>query len=139
MTDAGSRSRSDAYSVEQSAPAVPTNTWPMWVIAVLPLVGLALDPLGLGAKPGADDDDDVTVSVAIVPFVAGLVLAVVDRRILLDRGVVRPLHWGYAVVLPAYVIARSVVVHRRVGGSLAPLLVWIVSALVALAVGSLRG
>lgn len=137
MTDAGSRTRSDASSGEPSAPAVPTNTWPMWVIAVLPLVGIALDALGLGPRPSSPGT--FTVSIAFVPLVVGLLLAAADRRILLERGVVRPLHWGWAFLAPVYVIARSVVVHRRVNGSLAPLLVWIVSSLVALAVGSLRG
>lgn len=85
------------------------------------------------------DAGTFTVSIAFAPLVVGLVLAAADRRILRERGVVRPLHRGWALLAPVHVIARSVVVHRRVGGSLAPLLVWIVSALVAPAAGSLRG
>src|SRR5206468_9638315 len=50
-----------------------------------------------------------------------VVLAFLDRRILLRRGIVRPFHWVWSVLPLVYLIGRSVVLRRRVGRGSAPL------------------
>lgn len=122
-------------------PRLRTNTWPMWAIALLPLLGLLTGVVGFGLPVSAHGVGELGLRVTfdVVPFVLGLLLAAADRRVLLRRGVVAPLHWGWAVLIPVSVIGRSVVVRRRVHGSLAPLWVWLVSSLVVLTVNLLRG
>lgn len=141
MTDSGPAPASDSTSVEGHAPGeVRTDTWAMWLIAVLPLTGLLRGVPGFVppiAAPGSSGPA-LTVSVAFVPLVVGLLLAAADRRILAARGVLRPLHWGWAVIDPVYVIGRSVVVRRRVQGSLAPLWLWLVATLLVTTVNLLR-
>lgn len=49
-------------------------------------------------------------------------LSWLDRRELRARGVERPFHWAWSILsVLVYLIGRSVVVRRRVGGSAAPL------------------
>ncbi len=63
---------------------------------------------------------------SLVLIAASGVLALRDQRALRGRGVVRPFPWGWGFLNPVYVIGRSVVVRRRVHGSLAPLWMWVV-------------
>lgn len=121
-------------SVRRSATGhVDTNTWPIWVIAVLPLLN-AVVYLLTPAKNSVTLGNSVTVLLTILTIavtIAVVILAVLDRRALAYRGVERPLHWGYALVQPVYVIARSVVVRRRVHGSLLPLGIWVTTTVIA--------
>lgn len=65
------------------------------------------------------------VLVLTVSFAIGIglvVLSWLDRRTLQARGVERPFHWAWSIVsLLIYLIGRSIVLQRRVGGSAAPL------------------
>jgi hypothetical protein len=141
------------------APGRTTNTWAIWVMALLPLLGIVLT---LAQNPDAEFHRlAVTMSrqvaaarngsvvVTQVPFDGGVLLsyalsliliaiqvflAIADQRALRRLGVVRPFPWGWVFLNPTYMIGRHVVVRRRVRGSLAPLWVWIVATVVDLAV-----
>lgn len=134
------------------APGRTTNTWAIWVTAVLPLLGIVLV---LAQNPEAEFHRvavqaaqqiaaarNGSVVVTQVPFDAGVllsyglsllvvaiqvVLAIVDQRALRRLGIIRPFAWGWVFLNPTYVIGRHVVVRRRVHGSLAPLWTWIVT------------
>jgi hypothetical protein len=120
---------------------VETNTWPIWVIAALPLLA-ALN--NLVPWPNASMAAPLlTLAVASIVlsfsfFIAVIVLAWLDSRILLQRGVRRPMSWGWAVLEGVYVVGRSVVVRRRARGSLAPLWLWIASTVVLIVSAIIR-
>jgi hypothetical protein len=65
--------------------------------------------------------------VSIVLFGAAMLLIVLDWRALNRAGVPRPFHWawGFFMILgaPVYMIGRSIVVRRRTGSGLAPMVV----------------
>lgn len=124
--------------VRQPALSMSTGVspWPVWGIVLLPLVGAA-PLLLLDLKDYARAVLAATVAHAVAPpppgfvaaqllglvtFVAAIVLAYLDRRILIRRGVVRPFHWAWSVVPLVYLIGRAVVLKRRVGRGSAP--VW---------------
>lgn len=138
-----------------------TNTWPIWALVVLPIAGLAttvlIDPVGLMRdslqrslrqiqNPTLIPDPTETFAQTFTPGVLGayalsfvliavnVLLAVQDERILRARGVVQPMPWGWAFLQPVYVIGRSVVVRRRVRGSLSPLLLWIAITVIGTAI-----
>jgi hypothetical protein len=126
----------DPEAGEQQGQRIDTNTWPMWVIALLPLAGLITGVTGFGAPMSEQGtgSSGLRVSVSFIPLIVEVLLAAVDRRILAERGVLAPLHWGWAVLDPVYVIGRSVVVRRRVQGSPAPLGLWLGTSVLVLAV-----
>jgi hypothetical protein len=122
-----------------SAPAGTSPYTPfIWVLALLPLVNLVisivqlpqLDDTIASATAGADQITavDFTSSlVSIVLFGAAMLLIVLDWRALNRAGVPRPFHWawGFFMILgaPVYMIGRSIVVRRRTGSGLAPMVV----------------
>lgn len=133
-----------------------TSTWAIWVMALLPLLGLVVT---VAEDPGAEfrriisrsvqqvqDARNGVVTVAmpfdaftllslgasVVLIAAQVGLAIADERALRQRGVIRPFAWGWVLLNPTYLIGRHVVVRRRVRGSLAPLWVWIGTEVVAL-------
>ena len=63
----------------------------------------------------------------IVAYGGSVWLAYLDHRTLVNAGVPNPFHWAwifFAVIgAPVYMIGRSVVVRRRVGSGLAPMIV----------------
>ena len=67
-------------------------------------------------------DFTLSLVVSVVVGVGLVVLSWLDRRTLRQRGVERPFHWAWSILsVLIYLIGRSVVVRRRVGGSAAPL------------------
>jgi hypothetical protein len=135
-------------------PALPTSTsvspWPVWVIAMLPLLGAApvllLDLKGY-ARAVLVATEAHTVAppppgllaaqlLGVVTLVGAVVLAYLDRRLLIGRGVLRPFHWAWAVVPLAYLIGRAVILRRRVGRGSAPIWVYL---LLSAAVGVAEG
>jgi len=122
---------------EPFAPSEGTNTWPIWVLALLPLLDLLFAAIpglhGLTTRSGGRGASGLTVSVNLLLLVPEVLLAAADRRILLHRGVVRPLHWGWSLLDPVYVIGRAVVVRRRVRGSLLPLWLWVAASVLSTA------
>jgi hypothetical protein len=64
----------------------------------------------------------LSVVVGLLVAVGLVVLAWLDHRTLRARGVERPFHWAWSILSAlVYLVGRSVVVRRRVGGSAAPL------------------
>lgn len=132
------------FRVEQDESGAPdiervdTDTWQMWAIALLPLAGLPLNlipgsntPLiTASGNPAATPVLVLNIVLSVALIAVEVVLAVSDRRELLRRGVVRPMHPAWAILDIVYVIGRSVVVRRRVRGSLLPLWTWILTTVV---------
>jgi hypothetical protein len=130
------------YSGVAESLSAPAGTSPytpfIWVLALLPLINLVitivqlpqLDDTIASATAGADQITavDFTSSlVSIVLFGAAMLLIVLDWRALNRAGVPRPFHWawGFFMILgaPVYMIGRSIVVRRRTGSGLAPMVV----------------
>lgn len=109
--------------------SVPVYTVFIWIIVLLPLLGI---PLGYAYTPtftvekiGPDHLRTinpasiytvgyfVNVLIGLVFYGLTVLLAFLDRRELIRRGMVRPFHWAWAFLYsPVYVIGRSVIVHR---------------------------
>ena len=62
---------------------------------------------------------------------AGL-LAWLDSRVLRRRGIVRPFPWGWGFATGVYLVGRTVVLRRRVGRGLPPLVLGVVLFVVAM-------
>jgi len=78
-----------------------------------------LAPGSTGVQQG---DYTLAMVVSLVVGVGLVVLSWLDRRTLRARGVERPFHWAWSILsVLIYLIGRSVVLRRRVGGSAAPL------------------
>lgn len=144
------------YSMGHSAqprkldPGTPVGTWAIWVIALLPIISVLLNSLWDVedyARKYLSPDLDTALSTASDPmyltmtfagfaiYVATVVLAFVDWRILSERGVDRPFHWAWSFLWGiVYVIGRGVVVRRRSGRGLAPMWVYLAIQVVLLIV-----
>lgn len=138
--------------IRQPALSMSTGVspWPVWCIVLLPLVGAA--PLVLiDLKGYARAVLAAAAAHAVAPpppgfvaaqllglltFAAAIVLASLDRRILISRGVVRPFHWAWSVVPLVYLIGRAVVLKRRVGRGSAPVWVYL---LLSVGIGVVEG
>ena len=125
---------------EQKAPAGTSPYTPfIWMLALLPVVGLIDAAVTLSTfdrivtEALAPDAPPFTpqqlISGAISWIVIGLsvLFGILDWRALKKAGVPNPFHWAwifFAVIgAPVYMIGRSVVVRRRVGSGLAPMIV----------------
>lgn len=113
----------------RTAVAAPghTSTGPVWILTVIPLYALMVGMLvllgGVTASLGV-----LTFSLAIaVPWLAGLVLAYVDRRMLLRAGMSHPAHWLWALGgAPVYLVARLVATVKETASGFGPLLTHVV-------------
>jgi hypothetical protein len=137
------------------APGTPAYGPFIWIIALLPLIGLLTLPLSFAdfeqqlSTPYSTDPTSVDpfggmsttalVAQAVagvigwVVYGAGIVLASFDRKWLLARGYAQPFHWAFAflgLVAPVYAIGRSIVVRRQSGRGIAPM--WVAFGIVAL-------
>jgi uncharacterized membrane protein YhaH (DUF805 family) len=136
----------------QRTDADPSTPY-MWAIAVTPLLSLLslvvvdftayLDETLRLAEAGSTAPPAVPGMAASQLISWGLyaltvVLAFFDWRALKRRGVDRPFAWPWAFLSIVYVIGRGVVVKRRTGRGLAPMVVYLVltavSTIVALVV-----
>ena len=94
----------------------------IWLLVAAPLLTL----MHLGGVLG------------LLPYALSVLLAALDRRALGRLGVVRPFHWAYAFIpAPVYLIGRTVVLRRRVGRGLAPLLTWLAMIAAVIVLGGL--
>jgi hypothetical protein len=101
------------------------------LIALSPIVAIALTVVimrgaleqAVPGRTGVDAGDVGLAQIAsLALWVGTVVLAWLDHRTLRGRGLERPFAWAWALLGPlVYLIGRSVVVRRRVGGSAAPL------------------
>jgi hypothetical protein len=102
---------------------VDTTTGPAWVMTLIPvytlMVGLLMLLSGSAIKP-------TLLALAIlygVPHIVGIVLAILDHRILHHRGMDRPAHWLWSVLgAPVYLIARLTKTVRVSGQGFGPLI-----------------
>lgn len=113
------------------ARAPHTATVPAWLLTLLPIYMLLV---GMMVLLGGTDAAFAPVTVGLVagvPWVAGLVLAILDRRALKHGGMERPAHWLWAVLgAPVYLLARLVATVREAGTGFGPVLTYLVLALV---------
>jgi hypothetical protein len=57
-----------------------------------------------------------SVGMSLLIWVAGVVLAFLDYRVLTRRGMPRPFHWAWTFLSSlAYIIGRAVIIGRRTG------------------------
>ncbi|GAA4157321.1 hypothetical protein [Leifsonia shinshuensis] len=117
------------------APGTPVSTPWIWIVVLLPLLGL-LQTLPVG--PDQFDIVDISGSplpalqsaaaavapalllsagVGLAVFGLGVLFSWLDQRALARRGADRPFHWAWSfLALPVYSIGRSVIVRRIAGG-----------------------
>jgi hypothetical protein len=94
------------------------------VTCVLVVVALrrSVELLTPGSTGVGQGEYVLVLSVSFAIGIGLVVLSWLDRRTLQARGVERPFHWAWSIVsLLIYLIGRSIVLQRRVGGSAAPL------------------
>jgi len=147
------------YSLQQpvGVPTAPAGTQPytpwIWVLALLPIVGIvssivtifttdvdALANATDSSNPFAYTTADIVSSlVGWVVIGLSILSGILDYRTLVRRGVPQPFHWAFIffsiIGAPVYMIGRSIVVRRRVGSGLAPMIVNIVLIIVNFVVG----
>ncbi|KQR65738.1 hypothetical protein ASF89_00625 [Frigoribacterium sp. Leaf172] len=94
------------------------------VTCVLVVVALrrSVELLTPGSTGVGQGEYVLVLSVSFAIGIGLVVLSWLDRRTLQARGVERPFHWAWSIVsLLIYLIGRSIVLQRRIGGSAAPL------------------
>jgi hypothetical protein len=114
---------------------IVTNTGQAWIMTLIPvytlMVGLLMLLSGSAIKP-------TMLAIALlygIPHLAGIVLAILDYRVLRDRGMDRPAHWLWSVLgAPVYLIARLTKTVRVSGQGFGPLITFLV--LGAVSIGS---
>ncbi|MEZ3155442.1 DUF2510 domain-containing protein [Microbacterium sp. BWR-S6Y] len=133
---------------------IATNTVWVWLLAVLPLVGvLALflfdwstfiqesiyaQVYGGGSTATETIVSAVTTLVSVVSYAVTVLFAFLDWRQLRARGVERPFHWAWSffvVIISSglvYVIGRAIILRKRTRGGLAPMWVAIAVNVVSL-------
>jgi Protein of unknown function (DUF2510) len=138
----------------------PNTVW-VWILAVLPLLGLAslflFNPAPYFRSVMSDAGSDPTlvyraemafltspgylilVALGFVTYAITVLFAGLDWRQLKVLGVPKPFHWAWTF-LPSYgqfvyMIGRFVIVKRRTGTGLAPLWVWIATIVVVFIAG----
>jgi hypothetical protein len=128
----------------------PGTVW-IWIFALLPFVQLAEipflanlyskifsasldDPTALNSVEFAPDSGYLAIqAIGLLLYGIYVVLAVLDRRTLINRGVPSPFHWGWAFLSAlVYMIGRTVVVRRRTGSGVAPLWVNILALVITI-------
>jgi len=123
----------------------------VWVLALLPLIGLIESAATLGSYDrivtealdpnAAPFSPQQLISGAIAWVVIGLTVlfGILDWRALKKAGVPNPFHWAWIffniVGVPVYMVGRSIVVRRRVGSGLAPMIVNLVLVVAAFVLG----
>ncbi len=112
---------------------IATNTGQAWIMTLIPvytlMVGLLMLLSGSAIKP-------TMLAIALlygIPHLAGIVLAILDYRVLRDRGMDRPAHWLWSVLgAPVYLIARLTKTVRVSGQGFAPLITLLVLGAVSI-------
>ena len=102
---------------------IDTTTGPSWVMTLIPvytlMAGLLMLLSGLAIRPTA-------LAIVIlygIPHIAGVILAVLDWRILRNRGMDRPASWLWSLAgAPIYLIARLTRTVRVSGQGFGPLI-----------------
>jgi hypothetical protein len=118
-------------AARRTATAVPvTSTVPAWILTLIPVYMLLIGMiLLLSATPASFAP--VTLALMIgVPWLAGIAIAAIDHRMLVNGGMERPAHWLWAILgAPVYLVARLVATVRESGTGFGPVLTYLVLAL----------
>ena len=120
------------YATRRSAlaHAPSTSTVPSWILTLLPVYMLMVGMLVLLSGTDASVAPITLALVLGVPWVAGVVIAFIDHRMLTQRGMHRPAHWLWALLgAPVYLVARLVATVREAGNGFGPVLTYLVLAL----------
>jgi hypothetical protein len=107
------------------AHAPQMSTVPGWLLPLLPLYMLLVGMMVLLSGVDASFAPITAALVLGVPWLIGVVLAIIDRRMLLARGMESPAHWAWAILgAPVYLIARLVATVREAGTGFGPALTY---------------
>ena len=103
------------------------GTAPVWILTLLPVYMLIVGLVLLLAGGGTDQSLVAVVAMFAVTWVAGLVLAFLDNRLLRRQGLDRPATWVWAVFgALVYLVARLMRTVRETGTGFGPLLTFLV-------------
>jgi hypothetical protein len=101
---------------------VATSTGPAWILTMIPLYTLVVGLLLLLSGSAQTPPALVVGMLFVVPYVAGIVLAILDYRALRRAGMERPAHWAWAILtVGIYLVARLTSTVRESGTGFGPL------------------
>jgi hypothetical protein len=113
---------------------VSTNTGPAWIMTLLPVYILIVSLLLLLSGSSAPSSSVLLTAIFGVPYVAGIVLAILDYRGLKAAGIERPASWAWSFLsVLVYLIARLTRTARESGGGFGPTLTFLVLGIVLVA------
>jgi hypothetical protein len=109
---------------------VPTSTGPAWILTLIPLYTLVVGLLLLLSGSATTPSPVVLVMMFGIPYVAGIVLAILDYRALRRSGMDQPAHWAWAILTAGiYLVARLTRTVRESGTGFGPLFTFLVLGL----------
>jgi hypothetical protein len=101
---------------------VPTSTGPVWIMTLIPLYTLVVGLLMLLSGAAGTTSAVVLVMMFGIPYVAGIVLAILDYRALRRAGLEQPAPWAFAILtVGIYLVARLTRTIRESGTGFGPL------------------
>lgn len=121
------------YSARRTAlaHAPSTSTVPSWILTLIPIYMLLVGMMVLLSGAAASFAPVTLALVVGVPWLAGIVIAFLDHRILKSHDLHRPAHWAWAMLgAPVYLVARLVATVREAGTGFGPVLTYLVLAVV---------
>ena len=158
-TSAPAYSNAPAYAAGTELLQAPDGTSPynpfIWILAILPVVGLvdtlisfsriddAADVAIDASAPLFTPGDLISGAISWIVIAASVLLAVLDWRALKSASVPRPFHWAWIFFIvigaPVYVIGRSIIVRKRVGYGLTPMVLNVILVAVTFVAGIIAG
>lgn len=131
------------YDLRAPAGTSPYNSQIWWIVGiyvVMSLISIGYVYTAFSVPTSLSGASTGTLStfglsaLALIGWIAAIVIAAADGRELRSRGITRPFHWGFACI-PSwgptiYIIGRSIVARRRTGSGMAPMWVHIIVTLV---------
>lgn len=110
--------------------APQTSTVPSWILTLIPIYVLLVGMILLLGGTTAEFAPITAALLLGVPWVAGIGIAALDRRMLTQGGMERPAHWAWALAgAPVYLVARLVATVREAGNGFGPVLTYLVLGL----------
>ena len=101
---------------------VATSTGPAWILTLIPLYTLVVGLLLLLSGSASTPSPVVLVMMFGIPYIAGIVLAILDYRALRHQGMEQPAHWAWSVLTAGiYLVARLTRTVRESGTGFGPL------------------
>jgi|GEM_PF-1029741 len=115
-----------------------THTRAAWLIALMPLMQIALAVPVFAFLPQADNFRVILLGLIVAPWLWTVSLAVRDRDALTRARHESTAHWAWAILSPfAYLVSRSIHVRRAAHAGSAPLWAWVASSAAQLAAATL--